>query len=279
MHPTEIALNDYVDDRLPPAARAEVEQHLESCAECRALVADLRAVTQAAGELPALAPPDEVWTRIRATLMDRGTESAAPDGETAAPGDDRAAPRADSPAPPLPETASPARDTGRTPVRAPRPSGAPAWKWLAAAAVIVLAAGASWFGVTRSGRGPAAPPVQATATPPDAQAVAAELQQAEQHYQKAISGLEQIASSEKGALDPATAATLEKNLAVVDQAIGESRAALKQQPTSEPAQQSLLENFRTKLALLEDTVALINEMRKGNEAGAARIASGLNKKG
>ena len=65
----------------------------------------------------------------------------------------------------------------------------------------------------------------------------------------------------------------------MDQAINESRAALKTQPGSEPAQQSLLDNFKTKISLLQDTVALINEMRKGNEAGAARIASGLKQKG
>ena len=46
-----------------------------------------------------------------------------------------------------------------------------------------------------------------------------------------------------------------------------------------PAQQSLIEGFKTKIGLLQDTVALINEMRKGNEAGAARIASGLKQKG
>ena len=145
--------------------------------------------------------------------------------------------------------------------------------WLAAAAVILIAVGVAWQ--VRSGRNVPPPPVPAAT----AQSVESELRQAEEHYQKAITGLEQIANSEQGQLDPQTAATLQKNLSVIDQAIGESRAALKQQPTSEPAQQSLLENFKTKLALLEDTVALINEMRKGNEAGAARIASGLKKKG
>ena len=85
--------------------------------------------------------------------------------------------------------------------------------------------------------------------------------------------------ADQGALDPRTAATLQKNLAVIDQAISESRAALRAQPASEPAQQSLIENFKTKIALLQDTVALINEMRKGNDAGAARIVSGLKQKG
>jgi len=146
--------------------------------------------------------------------------------------------------------------------RAPRR----AWLFgLAAAAVLVLAvlAGVRYGGWRRS---PAAP----TAAP-DAQSIASELTLAEEHYQKAINGLEQIANAEKGELDPRTAATLQKNLAVIDQAISESRAALKAQPNSESAQQSLIESFKSKIALLQDTVALINEMRKGNDAGAARI--------
>ena len=112
-----------------------------------------------------------------------------------------------------------------------------------------------------------------------AQSVETELRQAETHYEKAIKGLEVIANSEQSELDPRTAATLQKNLAVIDQAISESRAAVRAQPASEPAQQSLIEGFKTKIGLLQDTVALINEMRKGNEAGAARIASGLKQKG
>ena len=112
-----------------------------------------------------------------------------------------------------------------------------------------------------------------------AQSVEAELREAEAHYENAIKGLEQIANAEQSALDPRTAATLQKNLAVIDQAISESRAAVRSQPSSEPAQQSLVENFKAKIGLLQDTVALINEMRKGNEAGAARIVSGLKGKG
>ena len=111
------------------------------------------------------------------------------------------------------------------------------------------------------------------------ESIETELRQAEAHYENAIKGLEAIASSEQSELDPRTAATLQKNLAVIDQAISESRAAVRAQPASEPAQQSLIEGFKTKIGLLQDTVALINEMRKGNEAGAARIASGLKQKG
>jgi len=235
MHPDELAINGYVDGALGPDEAAGVERHLEGCAACRELVADLRQIGQAAAALGPTEPPAGVWANLERTI------------------------RAEGP---------PARGTG--------PS---TWPWLAAAAALILAT-AVGLRVGPLAPKPAAPPAaDASDSRATAQSVAAELQQAEQHYQKAISGLEQIANAEQGTLDPRTAATLQKNLAVVDQAISESRAALKTEPTSEPAQQSLLDSFKTKIALLQDTVALINEMRKGNDAGAARIVSGLKPKG
>ena len=55
--------------------------------------------------------------------------------------------------------------------------------------------------------------------------VVTELEAAAGHYDKAIQELEQIAKSDSGALDPQLAGVLQKNLQVIDQAIGESRAA------------------------------------------------------
>lgn len=152
--------------------------------------------------------------------------------------------------------------------------------WMAVAAVLLVAAVVS---VRLLRTTPTEGPTPAAAAPGTgtrdlAQSVQTELEQAVDHYQKAIAGLEQIKNSEKGALDPQTAAAFEKSLTTIDQAISESRAALKAQPNNEPARQSLLDTFMTKISLLEDTVALINEMRKGNDAGAARIVSGLKKK-
>ena len=136
--------------------------------------------------------------------------------------------------------------------------------WLAAAAALLLAV-LIGYKLADVRRQPApAPNVTAEAADPaSAQYVEAELRQAEDHYQKAFTKLQQSMNDGKGSLDAQTAATLEKNLAVVDQAISESRAALRAQPTSVPAQASLLESFKSKISLLEDTVALINEMRNG----------------
>ena len=105
--------------------------------------------------------------------------------------------------------------------------------------------------------------------------ILAEYQLAERDLTSTIEGLERIANSDRAALDMETA-DVKANLTVLDGAIGESREALKKEPENDVAQQSLFEALRNKVALLQDTIALINEMRKGNQEGAARIVSGLN---
>ena len=120
------------------------------------------------------------------------------------------------------------------------------------------------------------PPAEAPRPPGrDVQSVETELRLAAEHYENAIAGLEVIARTQQTTIDPQLSATLQKNLAVIDQAIDESRAALREQPANLPAQESLFEAFRSKVALLQDTVSLVNEMRKGNQAEAARIVGGL----
>ncbi|PYR40108.1 MAG: hypothetical protein DMF93_11950 [Acidobacteria bacterium] len=252
MHPNEDALNAYVDGTSTAAEAADLERHLTSCASCRQTVDDLREILRAASALDDREPPARAWSRIeRAIALD---------------GDRRPAPA------PQGGAASGARM-----------SRAAIVTWLAAAAAIVVATmvGLRYVPAERrqSAAAARADATEQASAAAAAQAVEAELRQAEAHYENAIKGLEQIANAEQSSLDPRTAATLQKNLAVIDQAIGESRAAVRAQPASEPAQQSLIENFKTKIGLLQDTVALINEMRKGNEAGAAQIVSGLKQKG
>jgi anti-sigma factor RsiW len=152
----------------------------------------------------------------------------------------------------------------------------PAWAPLTAGAlVLVIAVGlVAWSTFGR--RTPAAASARQTTSMPAPDSVDAELTLAQQHYERAIAGLEEITSSERGALDSQISAELEKNVSVIDQAISESRAALETQPASVAAQESLFEALRSKVALLQDTVSLINEMRKGDSDGAARIISGLN---
>lgn len=146
---------------------------------------------------------------------------------------------------------------------------------LAMAATLVVGVGASLWVL----RAPA-PGTQAAVTQSGKDLVKdvdEHLRIADAHYTQAITGLEQVVKTEQASLDPAVAETLQKNLGVIDMAIRESRQAIQTQPHSELAQTSLFEALRQKVALLEDTIALINVMRKGDQAGAAKIVKGLTK--
>jgi len=120
----------------------------------------------------------------------------------------------------------------------------------AAASIALLVAGVIWFS-----KAAPTPPQVASAT------TAAEpaLVPVEQRYDDTIAGLQQLADAQRPSLDPKTLAVLQQNLAVVDRAISESRAALSNEPGSALAQESLIDALDTKVALLQDTVALASE--------------------
>ena len=240
----QASLSDYVDgtlqasdDPLDGTRLDAVEAHLAGCAACRAIVEDLHTIRGVARTMEPHVPPPHVWTQITAAIEHRGHR---------------------------------------------RRWGVFGWQPLAAAAaLVVVLAGASWFGWQQVL--PQVPTVavtgQAPAAEPDPELVAdveTQLKLAEEHYTKAIAGLEAIARADNSELDQDTSDVLQANLTVIDTAIGESRAALQTDPGSQLAQQSLFEALRSKVTLLQDTIALINEMRKGNQEGAARIVSGLN---
>lgn len=138
---------------------------------------------------------------------------------------------------------------------------------LAAAALLaLLLGGAAWLGW--QGRGGTPQTTAAVQTPDAGPAMA------EQHYEEAIAGLQQIVDAQDADLDPGTRAVLKQNLAVIDRAINESREALSDEPASTLAQESLLDALDTKVALLQDTVALASEIdgdRPDDAAGAAQV--------
>jgi hypothetical protein len=230
-------IHDRVDGALEAAEQAELDGHLATCAACRGLLADLEAIRLTAGQIADYAPRPEVWAGLSQRLA----------GELAA---------------------------------RPRPFWTGARVALAMAATLLVAVASSvWL---LRGPAPASPTAGgATGASPAGviqsggdlvQDVDEHLRIADEHYVKAIAGLEQVVKGGENELDPAVAATLQKN-----QAITESREAIKSQPNSQLAQTSLFEALRQKVALLEDTVALINVMRKGDQAGAARILGGISK--
>jgi hypothetical protein len=229
-------IQELVDGTLGPLRRAELQLHLGQCEACRALLADLQRIRAVAESLEHPAPPDGLWLQIAGRLRQEGRIQA----------------------------------TARPPVPAGRRHAV-----LAIAAGLVLAVGASLLALLpllRSGSSSVEPARQGTAAGTEAvQSVEDDFRLAEEHLQRGIAKLEEAAGADDSAFDAQTAATLKKNLDVIDQAIAESRAALRSEPQNVVARDSLFSALRRKVALLQDTIALMNEMRKGNAIGAAQI--------
>ena len=115
---------------------------------------------------------------------------------------------------------------------------------LAAAAAIVLVAGSSaatlWLVRDR-------PSPSAAATTPVIEA----------GYVNASAELMRALDAERPHLAPATVATLERNLAVIDAAIAESRAALAADPGNRDLAALLWASYRQKVALLQQATRLV----------------------
>ncbi|HTL42795.1 MAG TPA: zf-HC2 domain-containing protein [Vicinamibacterales bacterium] len=234
------SIQEYVDGTLGAIRRAELEQHLAGCDECRAFAADLARIRDRASALRAVPLPDGLWLQIAGRL----------------------------------------RQEGRVRDMAPVKRRVPVAAWAAMAAGLIIAIGGSLV-VLRSGvrQAPAAVTTSAALPPaagnaPDTKSVEDvqnELASAQTQYQTAIAHLEQIAKANQSALDPQTARTLQKNLAITDMAIADSSAAVHAEPTSVAAREALFDALKQKVSLLQDTISLINEMRKGNNVGAAQV--------
>jgi hypothetical protein len=233
-------IQELVDGTIGSIRRAELELHLDGCPECRALRQDLEKIRDAAGALPLLEPPARAWLQIAGRL----------------------------------------RQEGRIRENAPAVPSRRSYAWIGVAAALVLATGVSLLLVSRM---PGTPPASTSTAPPIAagnapagksvETVQNEVEVAQQQFEKAIGDLEKVAKANTGALDPSTSAVIEKNLGIIDQAIAENRAAVRAEPASVAARATLFEALRQKVTLLQDTISLINEMSKGNNAAAAQLVN------
>ncbi len=129
-----------------------------------------------------------------------------------------------------------------------------------------------------TGSGPARTAQQGNAAGTDAvQSGVEDLRQAERLLQSGVAKLKEGLGTEDQALPTGVTATLDTNLQILDQAIAESSEALRKEPQNVAARNSLFEALQRKISLLQDTITLMNEMRKGNAAGVAQVVEGTNK--
>lgn len=216
-HPAE-RLSAYIDGELTAAERTSVEQHLETCADCQRVLADLRGIVVRARSLEDRPPDNDLWTGIEARLDER---SMVVPLET-----HRARRRLSFT---LPQMAA------------------------AAVALIVLSASATWWARSGTERGASGgPPVAAvqadSATP---------VQLASLEYDTAVADFEELLAMYSDRLDPETVATVEANLAVIDQAIEEIVKAIDADPESTHLYNYLAGARQRKLDVMRQATSII----------------------
>jgi len=158
-----------------------------------------------------------------------------------------------------------ASSTGRRPT-----SSWPIRRWAAVAAALVAVASLAWLAGLHVGVRAPTPAADSPIPVTGLAAVAAELDLAVRHYERAIAELEAVTSGAGLDLDPELARSVRASLGALDRAIAESRGALASDPASEPARTSLFEALRLKVDVLQSTVVIRNESGGYQPAEAER---------
>lgn len=217
-------LSEYLDDELPPRERAEVEDHLAGCAECSAVLADLRRVAARARALDSAGPSADLWPGIAARI---GGAPAAPRAARA--------PAARRFAFSLPQLLA------------------------AGIALMVLSGGSVWL--LRPGSAPPTPLASVPIRPAAESGLGSPVswqRRAAPGYDAAVADLERVLAEGRGRLDTATVRVLEQNLRVIDRAIEQARRAVAADSANAYLNSHLAETMRRKLDLLRQAASLVS---------------------
>ena len=237
-HPIE-QLSEYVDDELSPRERARIQAHLSECPQCARLVDDLRAVVAAAESVEDTPPARDLWPASEGRLEPRsGRPSVVPIGT-------RRGPRRFSFS--LPQLAA------------------------ASIAIALLSAGAVWMAIRDGGAtlGPTAsaprseepitgaveePLSGAGAETAPAVTVADRGAAVDDEYEAAVAELERLL--DEAAIDPELRKAIDENLAVIDDAIHQTRRALEEDPDDVYLNTHLASTMQRKIDVLQDAARL-----------------------
>jgi anti-sigma factor RsiW len=218
-------LSEYLDDEdMTASERDEIETHVSSCAECRATLAELRAVASIAASLPDAPPTNDLWPGVASRL--------------------------------------PATESKVVSFRSPRRFSFTLPQLVAAGlALMVLSGGMAWI-ARLDNPGTTLPPVAAENVPPDAaEEPLARVSFADPQFDAAVADLERVLAEHRNRLDPDTVRILEENLLSIDQAIEQSRKALRADPSNVYLNNHFAASRNRKLALLRraNALALAND--------------------
>jgi Putative zinc-finger len=212
-------LSDYLDgEDMDARERAAIETHLAGCAGCRAALEELRGVAAAAASLADTAPATDLWPGISA--------------------------RIETGRPTVPVVSAPRRFSFTLPQLV-----------AAGLALMVLSGGLVWVARLGDAR-TSIPPVVASGEPSEEAGRVEPANFADAHFDEAVSDLEKTLAAGRNTLDPETVRIIEENLLAIDQAIEQSRRALRTDPANVYLNTHFAAARSRKLALLRRASAL-----------------------
>jgi tetratricopeptide (TPR) repeat protein len=216
-------LSDYLDgEDLSARDRADIEDHLGTCSGCQATLAELREVAARAASLPDSAPTADLWAGVAARL---------------------------EPSMVLPFARPRHRRFSFT------------LPQLVAAGLALMVLSGGLVSIVQLDDPRASLPPAVAETEPPAFDLAAPISRssaafADPNYDQAVADLEQILETGRSRLDAETVRILEDNLRAIDQAIDQSRKALRSDPNSVYLNNHFAASRNRKLALLRRASAL-----------------------
>lgn len=205
-------LDDYHDGLLSEQERAEVQDHLSTCLDCRRQSLQLQDLLERASRLSGSARPErDLWPEIQQRI--KGT-----------------------------------REPQGNPLRLLR---LPRWSYLAAAALAAAAISLPLIQRNVEVQRPPLDELSsAPQAPIAAEFIEADLARSEDGVLQTKVDLVTLLETRRGRLDPATLADLEENLRVLNLAINEIRQALDEQPDDAWLSHRLAARYRRESALL-----------------------------
>jgi anti-sigma factor RsiW len=222
-------IGDYLDGTLQPDEENELQEHLQSCADCRELVKDFQGIVEEAKKMQMIEPSDKVWPAILSRLqMAKGAQ-----------------------------VESRKRKAGW--LESFFFQGRAKYAWGTALAAVLVIVGAVFGPRFWEGNG-------ALKLTDQDRYTLAKLEEAEKHYMLAIQALNEAVASQKNGLDPQTAVVFDRNLKVIDSAIQACRNAVSKEPSSLDARMYLLGAYKEKVEFLDN---LIDVKKKSPSQSAA----------
>jgi hypothetical protein len=235
-------LSEYHDGELPGDERAACEAHLAQCAECREVLADIRTVIADARADRDVLPQGDLWPGILSKIASGQQGDARPAIDSG---------RVEA----WPHTAS-RRAQRQITLSLPQLALAASLLIAVSAAVAYVAAGRA-VGLPPASTVAREAPIQAVAEPmlaPSPDVTPANF--ADAAFDRAVSDLERTLDEQRETLDPRTIVIIERNLAVIDEAIRQARAALDADPANTYLNSHLADARRRKLELLRRATSI-----------------------